>query len=142
MKALKSQVSGKERAVRTADSAESHEAGNTVPLFATAVEIVDNANIVDQVSVNTARACLSSSCKVCERNCVNASNVTVTEGHSSANTYLSNSDFPLLLFDENSDVNPVFHLRQLDKFMKLKGIPKVCHLVAAYRSLAGSWQRP
>jgi hypothetical protein len=141
IKALKSRVSEKERVVRTADSAESCEAGNPVPLSPTAVGMVDNVNSVEQVSVNTSCACMSSSCKVCEKNGVNASNVAVTEGHSSASSYLSNSDFPLPLFDESSDVNPVFHLRQLDEFMKLKGIPKACQLAVAYRSLAGSLSR-
>jgi hypothetical protein len=61
--------------------------------------------------------------------------------HSTANSYLSNPDFPLPLFDENSDVNPVFHLRPLDEFMKLKGIPKACQLAVAYRSLAGDLSR-
>jgi chromosome segregation ATPase len=133
--ALKSRVSEKERVVRTADSAESREADNIVPLSPTAVARVENANSVNQVSINTSCACMSSSCKVCDRNGVNGSNVAVTERHSTANSYLSNSNFPLPLFDENSDVNPVFHLRQLDEFMKLKGIPRACQLAAPYRSL-------
>jgi hypothetical protein len=122
---------------RKADSAESREAGNTVPLYPTAVGIVDVKNI-DQVSVNTSCACLSSSSKVCGRNSVNASNVAVPAGHSSANSCLSSSDFPLPLFDENSDVSPFFHLRQLDGFMKLKGIPLACQLAVTYSLLAKS----
>jgi hypothetical protein len=133
-----SRVSEKERVVRTAYSAESREGGNPVPLSPTAVGIVDNANSVEQVSVNTSCACMSSSCTVCERNGVNASNVAVTERHSSANSYLTNSDFPLPLFDENSDVNPVFNLRKLDEFKKLKCIPKACE-VAVAGNLSRQW---
>jgi hypothetical protein len=101
IKALKSRVLEKERVVRTAVSAESRKAGNPVPLSPTAVGIVDNVDSVDQVIVNIPCACMSSSCKVFERNGVNASNVAVTERHSSSSSYLSNSDFPLPLFDES-----------------------------------------
>jgi hypothetical protein len=31
--------------------------------------------------------------------------------HPSMDSYISHSDFPLPLFDEDSDVNPVLHLR-------------------------------
>jgi hypothetical protein len=51
--------------------------------------------------------------------------------------YLSNSEFPLPLFDENS-VNPVLHLKQLDNYIKLKNIPDVGKMVLAYRSLNGA----
>jgi hypothetical protein len=43
------------------------------------------------------------------------------ENQSSGCNYLSNSEFPLPVFDENSD-NPVFHLKQLDNYMKLRYI--------------------
>jgi hypothetical protein len=43
---------------------------------------------------------------------------------------LSNYDFPLPLFDEKSDVNPVFHMKQLGKVMELMGIPTACHLIS------------
>jgi hypothetical protein len=76
---LERQVSG--RTCRTADSAEPHEARNTVPLSPMAVELSANTNNMDQVGVNTACACLSSCCKVCKRNGVNANNVAVTEMH-------------------------------------------------------------
>jgi hypothetical protein len=56
---------------------------------------------------------MSSSGKECESSSVNTTNVTITERHSPASSYFSNCDFPLPLFDENSEVNPIFHLRQL-----------------------------
>ncbi|PNF16798.1 hypothetical protein B7P43_G18328 [Cryptotermes secundus] len=54
---------------------------------------------------------------------------------------INKRNFPLPLFDESSDVNPVYHLKQLDEFMKLKGISKSCQLAVAYRSLTGSLSR-
>jgi hypothetical protein len=39
--------------------------------------------------------------------------------NASVSSFLSHSELPLPLFD-NSDTNPVFHLRRLDEFMKLK----------------------
>jgi hypothetical protein len=54
----------------------------------------------------------------------------------SVDNYLSHSEFPLPLFDENS-VNPVWHLKQLDNYIKLKNIPAECRLAVAYRSLSG-----
>jgi hypothetical protein len=54
----------------------------------------------------------------------------------SVDNYLSNSEFPLPLFEENS-INPVWHLKQLDNYIKLKNIPAACRLTVAYRSLSG-----
>jgi hypothetical protein len=68
---------------------------------------------------------------------MNAGHVTVAVEHSSANSGLSNSEFPLPLFDENSEINPVFHLKQLDEFIRLKCIPEAYQLTVAYRSMAG-----
>jgi hypothetical protein len=41
-----------------------------------------------------------------------------------ANSGLSSTELPLPLFDENLEVNPMFHLKQLNEFIKLKGIPQ------------------
>jgi hypothetical protein len=62
------------------------------------------------------------------------------ESQSSGSNYISNSEFPLPLFDENSD-NPVFHLKQLDNYMKLRDIPAAGRLTVAYRSLNGILSR-
>jgi hypothetical protein len=62
------------------------------------------------------------------------------ESQSSVCNYLSNSEFPLPLFDENSD-NPVFDLKQLNNYMKLKDIPAACRFTVAYRSLNGVLSR-
>jgi hypothetical protein len=56
--------------------------------------------------------------------------VTISAVQSNATCGLNSSDFTFPQFDENSDINPVFHLKQSDEFMKLKGIPKAYHLTA------------
>jgi hypothetical protein len=61
--------------------------------------------------------------------------------HSSVNSSLSNSEFPLPIFHENSKINPVSHLKQLDKFIRLKAVPKACQLAVTYRSMAGHMSR-
>ncbi|PNF28364.1 hypothetical protein B7P43_G17306 [Cryptotermes secundus] len=55
--------------------------------------------------------------------------------------YLNGSDFPLPLFDEGTETNPVYHLRQLDEFMSLKNIPKTQQLAIACKSISGSLSR-
>jgi hypothetical protein len=54
-----------------------------------------------------------------------------------ANSGLSSTELPLPLFDENLDVNPIFHLEQLVEFMKLKGVPQACQLAVASKSVVG-----
>jgi hypothetical protein len=44
------------------------------------------------------------------------------------------NDFTLPLFDENT-VNPVFHLKQLDNCMEVKGISQERKLILAYKSM-------
>jgi hypothetical protein len=60
--------------------------------------------------------------------------------NSSVNYYLNNTEFPLPLFDENT-VNPVFHLKQLDNYLKLRNIPEEVKLTIAYRSLTGEMSK-
>jgi hypothetical protein len=72
---------------------------------------------------------------------VNADHANAPVEHSSVNSYLSNSEFPLPLFDENSEINPVFHLKQLDEFIRFKGVPEACQLAVAYRPMAGHMSR-
>jgi hypothetical protein len=56
--------------------------------------------------------------------------------YASANQYKGNSEIALLLFDENT-VNPVFHLKQLGTYMRLRNIPEEIKLTLAFRSLGG-----
>jgi hypothetical protein len=50
--------------------------------------------------------------------------------------YINTTDFPLPLFDENN-INPVFHLKQLDTYINLRNVPNTCKLTIALRSLNG-----
>jgi hypothetical protein len=61
--------------------------------------------------------------------------------NASVSSFLSHSELTLPLFDDNSDTNPVFHLRRLDEFMKLKSVPKAFQLAVAYRSIIGQMSK-
>jgi hypothetical protein len=54
--------------------------------------------------------------------------------------YSSNSEIALPLFDEDT-VSPVFHLKQLDDYMRLRNIPEEIKLTLAYRSSVGETSR-
>jgi hypothetical protein len=75
----------------------------------------------------------SSTCNVCVTACVNETRMDVPVETSSVSSFLSSSDLPLPLFDDNTDTNPVFHLWRLDEFIRLKGVPKAYWLAVAYR---------
>jgi hypothetical protein len=55
--------------------------------------------------------------------------------------FLSTTELPLPTLDECKETNPVYHLPQLDEFMKLKGIPGDLQLPVAYRSTVGSMSK-
>jgi hypothetical protein len=65
---------------------------------------------------------------------VNANNMNARVSHSSAGSYQSNADFHFVCL-MSSGVNPVFNLRRLDEFTKIKGVPKSHQLAIAYRSV-------
>jgi hypothetical protein len=46
--------------------------------------------------------------------CENGEGATVPVHHHTANSYLNYKDFPLPLFSDNLEINPIFHLNQLD----------------------------
>jgi hypothetical protein len=79
---------------------------------------------------NRTCSCQSSTCNVCVRASVNASRMNVPVEPLSGSSFLSSSELPLPLFDDNSDNNLVFHLQQLDEFIRLKGEPKDSQLAA------------
>jgi hypothetical protein len=82
--------------------------------------------------------CNRISCAVCVNGCVVGEKSVVSVRHPSANNYLSYADFPLPLFDDDSEVNPIFHLDQLDEFIRLRGVPKQLQLAMAFKSVVGS----
>jgi hypothetical protein len=55
-----------------------------------------------------------------------------------ASSYLGNSDFSLSLFGENSETSPVFHVRKLEEFMRLRCIPKAHQLAISYKLVTGN----
>jgi hypothetical protein len=75
------------------------------------------------------------SCEVCMNGGVSDQNVPVSVRHHSANSYLSQTDFSLPIFDDSSKVNAMFHLNQLDEFMRLRAVPKQVQLAIAYKSI-------
>jgi hypothetical protein len=123
------------------------ESGNIVQLSPSAICLGSNDNNGGNGRANTPCSCQSGNCNMCERNSMNAGHGDVAVGHSSAYTGLSNSEFPLPLFDDISEINPVFHLKQLDEFIRLKCIPEAYQLTVAYRSMtrhmmSKQWVRP
>jgi hypothetical protein len=78
---------------------------------------------------------------MCMRGGVNGDNENARVVHSSAGSYISGVEFALPLYDERSGVNPVFHWRRLDEFMKIKNVPSSCQLAVAYRSAVGEMSR-
>jgi hypothetical protein len=56
--------------------------------------------------------------------------------------YVTNSELPIPLYDDESETNPVFHLRHLEEFFQFRNVPKSLCLATACRSIIGhlSWQ--
>jgi hypothetical protein len=62
------------------------------------------------------------------------------------NSGLSSAELPLTLFAENLEFNPMSHLKQLEEFLKLVGIPEVYQLAitrkSVVRNLSRQWRFP
>jgi hypothetical protein len=71
----------------------------------------------------------------------NAVCMNVSPENASVCSFLRHSELTLPLFDDNSDTNPLFYLRRLDEFMKLKNVPKTFQLAVAYRSIIGQMSK-
>jgi hypothetical protein len=85
---------------------------------------------------NHACSCQSANtCNICVRASGNTTGMNVLIESLSVSSFLSSSELSLLLFDDNSDTIPVFHLRRLDTFIRLEGVPKTFQLVVVYRSI-------
>jgi hypothetical protein len=72
---------------------------------------------------------------------VNANTANLYNKPPVANGGLSSAELPLPLFDENLEINLMFRLKQLDEFLKLKGIPEAYQLAVAQKSLVGNLSR-
>jgi hypothetical protein len=80
-------------------------------------------------------SCNLVSCNVCTNGGVTDQNVPISVRPCNANSYLSQTDFALPIFDDSSKVNAKFHMNQLDEFIRLRGVPKQFQLVIAYKSI-------
>jgi hypothetical protein len=88
-----------------------------------------------QVDEDRPCPCETNNCTVCMS--MNGNDRSMNGNVSQVSTFLSTNELPLPTFDECKEVNPVYFLRQLDEFMKLKGIPRALQLPIAYRSIVG-----
>jgi hypothetical protein len=99
----------------------------------------DQNNMSVSPDENRICSCQTISCNTCNVQNVNECRMQAPENQVSS--YLSPTELPLPIFEEVSDTNPVYHLRQLDEFMKFRGIPKALQLAVAYRSVKGQMGR-
>jgi hypothetical protein len=96
------------------------------------------ANSIATTDGNHPGSCQSAnSCTEFVRVNENHVGMNVTPENATVSSFLSHSELPLPLYDASSDTNPVFHLRRLDEFMKIKSVPKAFQLTVAYRSIVG-----
>jgi hypothetical protein len=87
---------------------------------------------------NHACSCQSTNtCNDCVRVSRNTTGINAPQESFSVSSFLSSSELPLPLFDYTSDTNPIFHIRWLDEFIRLKGVPKAFQLAVSYRSIVG-----
>jgi hypothetical protein len=71
-------------------------------------------------------------------------NVNTANLHSKplvANSGLSSGELSLPLFKENLGINPMVHFKQLEEFLKLKGILEAYQLTVTRKSLVGNLSR-
>jgi hypothetical protein len=69
---------------------------------------------------------------------VNANSENVPTKFTIVSSGLGNSEFPLPLFDDCTETNPKFHLKQLEEFFQLRGIPLSNQLGVAKKSVTGN----
>jgi hypothetical protein len=94
----------------------------------------------DPTDENRTCSCQTINCEVCMHNNVSTYRVNVADSQQ-VSSFLSASELPLPQFNETKDTNPVLHIRQLDEFMRFRGVPKALQLAVAYRSMTGQMTR-
>jgi hypothetical protein len=52
-------------------------------------------------------------------------------------SFLKNSELPLPLYDDTTEMNPVFHIRSLEELMNFRNVPQQLRLTIACRSTVG-----
>jgi hypothetical protein len=90
-----------------------------------------------QADGNRTCSCQANTCDVCVPKIVHERSMNGPNDYPPVSSLLSTTELPLPVFDDCAETNPVYHLRQLDEFMKLKGIPREFKLTVAYRSIVG-----
>ncbi|PNF36604.1 hypothetical protein B7P43_G13842, partial [Cryptotermes secundus] len=100
-----------------------------------AVQTCDLQRTHVQINEKRSCSCQSSTCNECMNNNITACRMNVERQQMSS--FLTSSEIPLPQFDEAKDDNPVYHIRQLDEFMRVRGVPKALQLAVAYRSMTG-----
>jgi hypothetical protein len=50
---------------------------------------------------------------------------------------LNNSELPIPLYDDATEMNPVFHIRKLEEFMDFRKVPQQLRLAIACKSMVG-----
>jgi hypothetical protein len=113
---------------------------STAPQISASLSVVqqsDLSNVIVSPDENHTLSCQRNNGNMCTDNNVNACRMHVVD-NTQASSFFSASELFLPLFNESKDNNiPVYHLRQLDDFMRFKGVPKALQLAVAYRSLVG-----
>jgi hypothetical protein len=116
---------------------QSIDTNRTIP---SAVQPSDLQPTQIQIDENRSCSCQSNNCNECMSNNVNTSSMNGGNQHQ-VSSFLSSSELPLPQFDEAKDTNPVYHIRQLDEFMRFRGVPKALQLAVAHRSMTGQMSR-
>ena len=125
-----------------------------LPTSAVVIEPRNNSNSPNNASPSTGKqsigingpvqsnesrtcSCESENCDVCMVSNVNRCRVVASVEAHQVSSFLSSSELPLPLFNEDKDTNPVYYLRQLDQFLQFRGVPKAMQLAVAFRSVVG-----
>jgi hypothetical protein len=109
-------------------------------------------NRIDQVRVgsvgssvqadgNRTCSCQANTCDVWVPLIVHERSVHGPNDYPPVSSFLSTTELPLPVFDDCAGTNPVYHLRQLDEYIKLKGVPNALQLTVAYRSIIGQMSK-
>ena len=82
-------------------------------------------------------ACNLPSCNMCMNENESVGGISGNVRQNTVHGHHVHPDFTIPLFDASKDMNPVFHIRQLDEYMTIKAIPPALQLSIAYKSLTG-----
>jgi hypothetical protein len=86
------------------------------------------------------RECASCSCRLAPGTVNSSGSENVCRMHAAKELVtlsgvLNNSELPLPLYDDATEMNPVFHIRKLEEFMDFRKVPQQLRLAIACRSM-------